>query len=43
MFIWIDKGKYITAIKKKYMFFIYLDNKDDFQLVLKTIWTLKMI
>ena len=31
MFIWIDKGKYIAAIKKKFiLFFLYLDNTVDF-------------
>ena len=31
MFIWIDNGKYITAINKKFIrFFLYLDNTDDF-------------
>ena len=29
MFIWIDNGKYITAINKKCLH--YLDNTDDFE------------
>ena len=38
MFIWIDRGKYITAINKKFIhFFLYLDNKDDFRLMRETI------
>ena len=37
MFIWIDNGKYIKAINKNiyYTFFLYLNNTDDFQLILK--------
>ena len=27
MFIWIDNGKYITAINKKYKGFLYLDKQ----------------
>ena len=39
MFIWIDSGKYITAIytKRFICFFLYLDNTDGFQLILKMI------
>ena len=38
MFNWIDNGKYITAINKKFIrFFLYLDTTDDFWLILKTI------
>ena len=38
MFIWIDNGKYITAIYKQivHMFFLFLDT-DDLRLILKTI------
>ena len=44
MFIWIDNGNYITPINKKLiMFFLYLDNTDDFRLILKTIWIPKTI
>ena len=36
MFIWIDNGKYITAIKRKFIhfFFIWIFT-DDFRLILK--------
>ena len=35
------KGNILQLKQKPYMFFLYLDNTDDFRLILKTIWILK--